>query len=223
MRNHDIAALAIVEGRQLPWDEETDCDSESDSSEDDSVYNLQGNTELRQLFASAHAATTSLMRLSMAIREPAPSRQVMSIDKSSYVPWDVQHAQTKFPESAVYLTERLGRATSSRRQYLTYREQHCKKLAKGIEKLGLEEPRTEYTANSTEATPVPESDPASSITPEQQSLDDGYETLSQTSYAPSVRDSIRTPRIPREASKRQPYECPICFSLIAIYSSAAWK
>ncbi|KAJ4330195.1 hypothetical protein N0V87_010219, partial [Didymella glomerata] len=111
----------------------------------------------------------------------------MSVDKSSYVPWDVQHAQMKFPESAVYLTERLGRATSSRRQYLTYREQHCKKLAKGIEKLGLEEPKTEYTANSTEATPVPESGPASSITPGQQSLDDGYETLSQTSATMTLR------------------------------------
>lgn len=59
---------------------------------------------------------------------------------------------------ALYLVERLSRATSSRRQYLTYRKQHRQKLAKGTEKLGIEESKSEHITNSTEATPVPASD-----------------------------------------------------------------
>lgn len=67
-----VIALAIVEERRVPWDEEAYSDSDSD---DDNDINLQGSTELQQLHASMKSAITSLMRLSMAIQEPAPNRQ----------------------------------------------------------------------------------------------------------------------------------------------------
>jgi hypothetical protein len=220
-----MIATAIVKEERQPWDEEvySETDSESDSSEDESICQLQGDTELKQLYVRMKSATTSLMRLSMAIREPAPNRQARSIDKSYHEPYDVQHVQSKFGDSVPYLTERLGRATSSRRQYLAYREKHYQKLSKGIEKLGLEESRTEHTANSTEATDIPQSDCTGTGSPNHTPLDDGDEVLSQTSYAPSLKDAIRTPRLPKESLRDEPYECPLCFSLIAIHTSAAWK
>ncbi|KAF3000946.1 hypothetical protein E8E13_008975 [Curvularia kusanoi] len=153
-------AMAIVQGQRLPWDEEsfTDSDSDSGSSHSGSELNLQGDTELRQLFARLKSLITSLMRISMAIREPVPNRQARSIDKSHFEQHDVWHVQAKFPEAPQYLTERLGRAISSRRQYLTYREVHHDKLKKGIDKLGLDAATTEFTTNSTEATKLQRTD-----------------------------------------------------------------
>ncbi|KAJ8116681.1 hypothetical protein OPT61_g1931 [Boeremia exigua] len=218
--------MTIVEGVRLPWDEEVFSDSDSDldcsgrENESKTVNALQGNTELKQLHARSRSLITSLMRLTMAIRHPAPTRQILRIDKSYYEPYDVQHVQAKFSNSAPYLITRLGRAISSRRQYLTYREKHCQKLSKGIEAIGFEDLRTEQTDNSTEATPIPTLDPASQ--PESSFFNDN-ETMSQTSYASSFKNTIRTPHLPKEASKGEPYECPLCFSLIAIYTTATWK
>ncbi len=81
----------------------------------------------------------------MAIRNPAPTSQLEStinVDKSMYQDYDISHVQAKFPTCATFLVERLGRAISTRRQYLTYREEHHNKLTKGVEKLGLESSRT---------------------------------------------------------------------------------
>ncbi|KAH7089787.1 hypothetical protein FB567DRAFT_590585 [Paraphoma chrysanthemicola] len=136
---HD--SLAIVNGDKTPWDEVEFSDSESDASTD----NLQGQTELKQLLASIATFITSLFRLSMAIRDPAPSNQStrsITADKSYFEPHDILHVQAKFPSAAGYLTERLGRAISARRQYLSYREEHNKRLAKHIEKIEFEESKT---------------------------------------------------------------------------------
>ena len=219
------ATSSIVQGETTPWDEETGSESDSHSSDDEGKFSgLQGDTELKQLYANIKTTVTSLMRMSITIRAPAPHSQLartvtMDMDKSYHEPYDVQHVEAKFGKIAPYLISRLGRAISSRRQYLAYREKHCQKLSKGIEKLGFEEARTEHTTNSTEATPIPASD----HTINSDMLDDGDETLSQTSYAPSLKNAIRTPRLPKEAARSEPYECPLCFSLVAIYNTAAWK
>jgi hypothetical protein len=208
-----VIALAIVEERRVPWDEEAYSDSDSD---DDNDINLQGSTELQQLHASMKSAITSLMRLSMAIQEPAPNRQARCIDKSHFEQHDVLHVQAKFPSVPQYLAERLGRAISSRRQYLTYREQHHDKLSKGIDKLGLEAAITEFTTNSTEATQLQRTDSLNM-------MDDGDDTASMTSYATSVNATLRAPNLPKEAREREHYNCPLCYTLVAIHTTAAWK
>jgi hypothetical protein len=95
---------------------------------------------------------------------------------------------------------RLGRAISGRRQYHSYREAHHQKVAKSIEKIGFEVPRTgrlpqydiwscsrltwdiehNVTTNSTEATPM-------SVVERQNSLNvlDDDDSASQTSFAAS--------------------------------------
>ncbi|KAF2633335.1 hypothetical protein BU25DRAFT_3999 [Macroventuria anomochaeta] len=98
--------------RVFPWDEETYSDSDYDT-DDDSVHDLQGDTELKQLYASTKSAITSLMRISMATREPVPNRQARSIDKSHFEQHDMPRIQAKFPSAPQYLSERLGRAISS--------------------------------------------------------------------------------------------------------------
>ena len=212
--------MDIVEERRFAWDEEIYSDSDSDSDSDDYDYdginNLQGSTELKQLYASIRSTITSLMRISMAIREPAPNREARSIDKSHFEQHDMFHVQNKFPIAPQHLAERLGRAISSRRQYLTYREVHHNKLAKDIDKLGLEAARTEFTTNSTEATRLQRTDSLNIA-------DDGDDTASVTSYATSVNATLRAPNLPKEAREKEHYNCPLCYGLIAIHTTSAWK
>jgi hypothetical protein len=202
---------------------DSDSDSGSGQSDDDtSNADLQGRTELRQLLASIKSLITSLFRLSMAIRNPAPNSQSMStisIDKSFYEQHDIQHVKEKFPGAPHYLVERLGRALSARRQYLSYREDHHQKLAKNIEKIGFEKTITEFTTNSTEATPIPRIERSMSLNV----LDEGDDTASQTSYATSVNATIRVPSLPREARNKDFFECPLCFLLVSIQTAAGWK
>ncbi|KAF2176891.1 hypothetical protein K469DRAFT_605505, partial [Zopfia rhizophila CBS 207.26] len=218
-------ALAIVNGERTPWDElsdsETDSESDAELWDDANGHDIQGDTELKQLFASVKNTVTCLFRLSMAIRDPAPnsqSRSTITVDKSYFEEHDIQHVKAKFPVDSSFLTERLGRAISGRRQYLNYREQHHQKLAKNVEKIGFEEPRTEHTTNSTEASPLPKR----AATPDDV-LDDGDDALSQTSYATSVNATIRAPPLPKEAREREHFECPLCFMIVSIHTTAGWK
>jgi hypothetical protein len=220
-----LVALTIANGERVPWDElsASDTDSESvDSDDGNSNSDLQGRTELSQLVESVKTLITSLFRLSMAIRNPAPNSQSMSIitiDKSFYEQHDIQHVKEKFPNAPHYLVERLGRALSARRQYLSYREEHHQKLTKNIEKLGFEKAATEFTTNSTEATPIPRVERSRSL----HVLDEGDDAASQTSYATSVNATIRVPSLPREARDKDFFECPLCFLLVSIHTAAGWK
>ncbi|KAF2786301.1 hypothetical protein K505DRAFT_260177 [Melanomma pulvis-pyrius CBS 109.77] len=217
-------ALAIVKGERTPWDELSDSDSDSESDSEplgDAGEDFQSDTELKQLSASIKNTVTCLFRLSMAIRDPAPntqSRSFITVDKSYYETHDILHVQSKFPQSDDFLTERLGRAISGRRQYLTYREEHHQKLTKNIEKIGHEEPKTEHTTNSTEASPMPVLDTKVTTV-----VDDSFDTLSQTSYATSVNATIRAPPLPKEAKEKEHFECPLCYMIVSIHTTAGWK
>ncbi|KAF2024730.1 hypothetical protein EK21DRAFT_93852 [Setomelanomma holmii] len=206
--------LAIVKREKTPWDEKEFSDTDLNVSDND----LQEDTELKQIRASITTFVTSLFRLSMAIRDAAPTSQsskIFTVDKYYFEQHDINHVQTKYPDCAEYLSERLGRAISGRRQYLSYREEHHKKLAKHVEKIGFEEPRngeifkiaeqihipltaSQHTSNSTEATPMPQLDRQNSI-----KILDEDDGASQTSFAPSVNAAIRVPALSREARENE--------------------
>ncbi|KAJ4289654.1 hypothetical protein N0V90_010983 [Kalmusia sp. IMI 367209] len=214
-------AVAIVQGQETPWDAlpADDSDSDSDSSSNSDTSESEEDTELKQLLGSIKTSVTCLFRLSMAIRDPVPDSRVhgtITVDKSHFEEHDIQHARAKYPECAVYLSERLGRAISGRRQYLSYREQHHQKLAKNVELIGIEQARTEHTTNSTEATPIP-----TARTNSFDVFDD--DSLSQTSYATSVNATIRVPSLPKEAREQSHFECPLCFMIVSIHTTAAWN
>lgn len=83
--------------------------------------------------------------------------------------------------------------------------------------IGLEEPRTENTANSTEATSMPKI---------QASSTDAIEfdnALSLTSYATSVNATLRVPPLPPQAHEHEHFECPLCFRIVSIHTAAGWK
>lgn len=214
-------ALSIIEGIRKPWDELSDSDSDSDSDVDfPDDESGQADSELKQIFSSIKTTVTCLFRLSMAIRDPAPEtqhRSTIMIDKSHFENWDVTHTRSKFPDCGEYLQERLGQAISGRRHWLSYREEHHQKLIKNVELIGIEAPKTQYTSNSTEATPLPVNRVSSF-----EVLDEN-DALSQTSYAPSENATIRVPKLPKIAQEQEHYECPFCFMIVSIHDKKAWK
>ncbi|KAF2491476.1 hypothetical protein BU16DRAFT_565175 [Lophium mytilinum] len=229
--------LSIVTGEKVPWDEMSDSDTDSGTeagSPEPDTRALEDETELKQLFSGIRDTISCLFRLSMAIRNPAPNTQsgsTITADKSYYEDYDIEHVRAKFHEEKFHncdkvLMERLGRAISARRQYLSYREEHYKKLAKGVEKIGFEEARTEQTANSTEASPMPKllgTPTDDNRLVEDKLVDDGEDDLSQSSRATSTNATIRVPSLPKESLENEHYECPLCFMIVSIHTRPAWK
>lgn len=215
-------ATSIVKGLKPPWDELLS-DSDSDLDSADSLGEQEDDhTELQQILASIKTSVTCLFRLSIAVRNPAPEslhRSIITIDKSFFEEHDISHVRSKFPFCSSELVERLGRAITGRRQYFTYREEHHQKLTDKAELIGLEEPKSEHTNNSTVATPIP------CAQPKGLNVLDGDEALSQTSYASSDNSgaTIRVPPLPKEAYEHEHFECQYCFMVVSVHTKTAWK
>lgn len=156
----------------------------------------------------------------MAIRDPAPDDRLQStlmIEKSYYEEHDILHAKCKYPICADYLSNRVGRAISSRRQYLSYQELHHEKLAKNVELIGLEQPSTEHTSSGTELTTILNTHSGMFTTFKE---DDEF---SMPSYATSVNATVRVPPLPDKAHDNEWFECPLCYRIVAIDNEVAWK
>lgn len=169
-----------------------------------------------------------LLRLSVAIRNPAPHDRLTkskSTDTSHYEPYDIQHVCTKFPNADEKITARLGKAISRRRQYFKYREEHHNKLSQGLDfNSGI----TEIVGPSTIASSLPQHiKGGAGVAGDLGTLDEDERSetgISQTSYATSVADSekIRVPPLPKQ-SKDGPFECPFCFMIISASTPLSWK
>lgn len=226
-------ALQILRGERVPWDQRRlgdDSDTDSTDSEGETL-SLQGDTELRQLMSSIHGATTLLLRLSMAIRNPAPHDQYMmsaDIKRSHFEQFDKSHVRNKFPEASEYLVTNLGEAISRRREYFKYRELHNQKLSEGLS-LSLSTARF----NEGSETIAPQSTAASSLPQHVKAksfpldLEDRQSESgrTQTSFATSAagEGGLKVPPIPKEAQGGNPFQCPFCFTIISVSTNRSWK
>lgn len=220
-------ALAIIQGNKVPWDQIEDEEIQADdidSLEDDSDDGELPATELEQIASSVPDAVNCLLRLSVAIRNPAPHDRFaisVPIDVSHYEFFDVQHVQAKFPNIDNHLAQRLGNAISRRRQYFRYRESHHLKLAHGLDL------KDQADGKSTIASSIPGHaksagfDNRLSVIDEDALSDAG---ISQTSFASSLADTqrLRIPPLPKRA-KSGPFECPFCYMIITATNRASWK
>lgn len=169
-----------------------------------------------QLLSSVKSSITCLFRLSMATRDPAPDdrlQSIITVDKSHFEKDHINHVIAKFPNCPDHLAARLGQAISARRQYLSYCEQHHKKLSDRQDFIVLEPPRTEYTGSST-GTTSSEGAPRVAL--------GEHSSVSETSYAVSVDAIIRGPPFEKGQSY-QNCECPLCYKTVLVRTRAAWK
>ncbi|KAI0861776.1 hypothetical protein F4860DRAFT_513568 [Xylaria cubensis] len=165
-----------------------------------------------------------MLRLSVAIRNPAPHDQYMSRaglqTLAYYEPYDIRHVQEKFSRIENKLAARLGAAITARRHFFQYREDHHARLSNGI---GDDDSLTESGDQTTHASSIPErlkdtldEDPLIGL--------DVQSVVSATSYAPSSYnvDELRVPPIPKEYLTG-PFLCPFCYLIIEINSRYDWK
>jgi len=104
-----------------------------------------GNPELDECFVDIADVITCLYEFAVTIRNPAPRDRLekcRDIDVSHYEFYDLQHVENKFRGAEKYLTDRLGRANTRRRQLLEYYRIHHEKIAGRYPGVPIEEAST---------------------------------------------------------------------------------
>ncbi|KAM4065748.1 hypothetical protein HRG_010536 [Hirsutella rhossiliensis] len=98
-------------------------------SDSDNDYASPGES-LSTICTDVGEATDCLLRLSVAIANPAPHERAHRLgtcpleDISFYEKHDIRNAQDKFPNMSTELAEILGKPITRRRQYFKYRKTH---------------------------------------------------------------------------------------------------
>ncbi|KLJ08554.1 hypothetical protein EMPG_16011 [Blastomyces silverae] len=223
--------LAIVSGERPPEDEDTEEWSDNEDSDDGSTpyeEELPQPAELFQLLEDITIVIKCLYKLSMVIRQPAQhDRLKTNVDLSHFTPFDIRHVEQKFPHAERWLTQRLGKAITKRREYLKGRERHHEKLARG------DEPTTTALVEDNANTEAAQRTILSGTTAT--TFIYGTATMgdaemigpapSETSYASTVGDDtkLHLPPLPEEAeSNPDGFECPYCYYLISVRGPLSW-
>ncbi|KAG9502167.1 hypothetical protein J7337_004992 [Fusarium musae] len=146
-------------------------------------------TRLSTLCTDIAEAIDCLLRLSLAIANPAPHERFRKLgagpdeDISFYEAHDVRYVQDKFPNISKKLPDILGKFITRRRQFFKYRESHHAKLAEGLDQATHKDTsRTEVVPN-TVASSLPEHFKRSGVIDEDNRSD---MAMSETSYATSA-------------------------------------
>ena len=216
------SASSIATGERLPWDELSD-DSDDELSEtgtdtESAVQELPdppATTELEQILSFISENVSCLLRLSLAIQNPAPHDRFLNsgrLDTSHFEPYDINHVRSKFPSTDGWLVKRLGKAISRRRQYLKYRDQHHAKRTRDAP-----DDRTVASSLPTEA----KRNPTFAV-----QIDDDSDTgISQTSFATTKTGGYAAlvPKMPDAAQDGKFFECPLCFTMTVVRSRIQWK
>ena len=234
------------------FSEQSSLDSEdSDAEVYPAEYQSQPNTtEIQQLFLAVVEAITSLFKLSIAIRNPAPKDRYAKA--ASIAPYDdkpdISHVWEKFPYARriPWLIDRLGKAIMRRRQFFRYREKHREKLGKELGQLERKNDtfkttdRVEITSGTVQGSSTYIESYISGTTQSTQTMASTYVTKDQntaeilaekpesvTSYATSVNEdnqgTMAVPPPPKESANGAPFECPYCYTIQTVNNLNAWK
>jgi hypothetical protein len=177
-------------------------------------------TEIHQILVHVLDCVKCLMRLSIAIRHPAPHdrfERKKDIDTAPYEPIHISHTKSKFPSAKQFLVDRLGKANARRYLFLKHQQEHRQKLEKD---LGPD--------NQTIASSLPSGAQAISTLNLTRGSQDkiAEDAVSMTTYAETeagLSSSLRVPNIPDRADYDEPFECQICFTIVDIPSRKHWK
>ncbi|KAK8199481.1 uncharacterized protein BKA78DRAFT_8318 [Phyllosticta capitalensis] len=232
--NKTEKASAILQGHRTPFEKlalESDSDSDTSLEFDETTY-PGGNeppheeTELGQLMKGVKQSITDLLRISMVIRKPAAHDHFAHFNQvptSHFEVFDLRHIQDKFPKASPILVERLAKATSSRRNYLKYREDRQINLSAGIENF-------ESLDSSSRPPPSIVATSLNTVVKNRTQLDDdaysdagATETSFASSFQGELNNELKLPRIPKEGRVGAPFQCPLCFGIISAKTENAWK
>jgi hypothetical protein len=211
-------------------------------------------SEIQEIYKSIADSINSLFRLSIIIRNnTSRDRYTKATAAGSSPPfdasYDVNHVRQKFPclgKGKEWLVTRLGKAITTRRQYLRYCREHHQKIAKEPEDIPAQgksdkdtiAPATTgaHTAGGFSGL----SKPTSTLAPTQastllmlnpgQTLDEEppNEVQSHTSYATSYEEdssnnNLHVAALEDISKGLKHFECPYCFQIQSITTQKAWK
>ncbi|KAK3309628.1 uncharacterized protein B0T15DRAFT_488345 [Chaetomium strumarium] len=154
---HELASAPSLQVRSQEHIEEgqaeaaeSDLDGGSESSFTDSDADEPSpERRLSTLHADIREVTDCLLRLSVAIANPAPHERFRKFgagpleDISYREPHDISYVQDKFPKVSSEMATMLGKAITRRRQFFRYRQAHHDKLASGLGESSVLGPTTE--------------------------------------------------------------------------------
>lgn len=211
-------------------------------------------SEIREIFESIQDAINNLFRYSIIIRNNTNRDRyaraaAAAIGSPFSDEFDIQHVRHKFPalqsKKREWLIERLGKATTQRRQYLRYcRSHHDKTWQEPSSKAGPDIARSNEQKSQAPMRLMPSSQsdfskPTSTLAPTQASTllltagqvigEEGFEeTQSQTSYATSTDDesnnhALHVIQLEDVSRGLRHFECPYCWQIQTSRNQKAWK
>ncbi|KAK7963562.1 hypothetical protein PG988_010536 [Apiospora saccharicola] len=162
---------------------------------------------------------TSLLKCSATIRNPHPhdrfSLSAAETDTTYFHVMDIAHVQQKFPRASNAICERLGKANSYRRQYFKYREARHIRLERGTSLVN--------DGQSTVASSIPQAlKDGDGLNNESGFIDEDYQSESGQKMTTIAIEAGRLPPLPA-MSERGPFECPYCYTVIAVTTRKAWE
>lgn len=196
-------------------------DDDGDMFELSDEESVGDETPTQRAISKIHDVITCLLRLSIALRNPARNNQ-RRFDPDgehiakAFVAHYTEHIRAKFPAAPEYLVDRLGKSMSKHRQYLRYRKSHSEKLREE----SIEADPDAWERPSTVATSIFVAD-TSHLSLELETETESVYTA--TSYeGSSIEDTnLQIPQWPADAQEGLPFECPLCFGILEIETEIA--
>ncbi|KAK8113380.1 hypothetical protein PG984_013906 [Apiospora sp. TS-2023a] len=175
--------------------------------------------ELDGLVSNIARIITSLLKCSATIRNPHPhdrfSLSAAETDTTHFHVMDIAHVQEKFNKAPNSICERLSQANSYRRQYFRYREARHVRLERGTS--------VADDGQSTIASSIPQAlKDGDGPTNESGFIDEDLKSESGQTQTTIAIESGRLPPLPA-MSERGPFECPYCYTMIAVTTSSSWE
>jgi hypothetical protein len=222
---HDVLEemREILDGERPCLEDDSDSVSDCSTSELRSISEEIPDSELDKLLSTVAEIITCLLRLSIAVHDPAPHDQIISfssVNNSDLEKSDIEYVQGEFPNAEKFLKERLGRAMSHWRHYIQYRVDQHKDLGNEFGKQMSAPAHAEITRVS-RVSHLKErllldgdNQPGSSFRTTSKDpimpFAQGQDTPSR-SYSPSLDQTM-------------PYfECPVCIRHVRFRTSREWK
>ncbi|KAF2164405.1 hypothetical protein M409DRAFT_56674 [Zasmidium cellare ATCC 36951] len=200
-------------------------DEDDQDDEDDGalfgIYESTPTASRSEAIEEISSIITCLMRVSMALRNPAKDDQVryaLDVSVEHFEPHDIEHVRTKFPRVGDDVVQTLTSALARHRRYFKYREDHHEKLNEGIDERqtnGEERPSTVATSLVLKEKVV------SGLN----TFNDTGSICTATSYATTRAGAshLSVPPLPDAGAEGEPFECPICFHVIEAPDERSWR
>jgi len=188
-------------------------------------------SEIEELRRSVANMIRCLFRMAMLVRNPAQHDLLVgarTAAAAAFARFDYNHVRDKFPRADPALVSRLANAITRRRTYLKHRRTHAAKFISEAEDVNQDVQESQVQDDTTsDSDGYVLSDTVSTDASAWSAVfrdEDSQAGVSQTSYSTSsmTGNSVTIPSPPKASENGASFECPYCYSTIAIHNTRSW-